>query len=53
LAVLLLIMLQTRFFVLFFLLYVSATLLLNIAWRGGWRGVAPPIVYTDEDEEKL
>jgi len=52
-AVLLLIMLQTRFFVLFFLLYVSATLLLNIAWRGGWRGVEPPIVYTDEDEEKL
>ena len=52
-AVLLLIMLRTRFFVLFFLLYVSATLLINIGWRNGWRGVAPPIVYADEDEEKL
>jgi CDP-diacylglycerol--serine O-phosphatidyltransferase len=37
--------LQTRFFVLFFLFYISATLLLNIAWRGGWRGIAPPKVY--------
>lgn len=34
--------LQSRFFVLFFLVYVSATLLLNIGWRTGWRGVAPP-----------
>jgi CDP-diacylglycerol---serine O-phosphatidyltransferase len=41
----LLALLQTRFFVLFFLLYVSATLLLNIAWRTGWRGIAPPKVY--------
>jgi CDP-diacylglycerol--serine O-phosphatidyltransferase len=48
-AVLLLIMLQTRFFVLFFLLYISATLLLNIAWKNGWRGVAPPIVYADDE----
>ena len=49
-AVLLLVILQTRFFVLFFLLYICATLLLNIAWRTGWRGVAPPIVYADEEE---
>jgi CDP-diacylglycerol--serine O-phosphatidyltransferase len=39
--------LQTRFFVLFFLLYVCATLLLNIAWRLGWRGMAPPAVYEE------
>ena len=43
----LLALLQTRFFVLFFLLYVSATLLLNIAWKTGWSGVAPPRVYED------
>ena len=43
----LLAVLQTRFFVLFFLLYVSATLLLNIAWRMGWRGIAPPLVYEE------
>jgi CDP-diacylglycerol--serine O-phosphatidyltransferase len=39
--------LQTRFFVLFFVLYVSGTLLLNIAWRRGWRGIPPPKVYED------
>jgi CDP-diacylglycerol--serine O-phosphatidyltransferase len=39
--------LQTRFFALFFVMYVCATLLLNIAWHGGWRGIAPPIVYQD------
>jgi CDP-diacylglycerol---serine O-phosphatidyltransferase len=39
--------LQTRFFVLFFVLYVSATLLLNIGWQLGWRGVAQPEVYED------
>jgi CDP-diacylglycerol--serine O-phosphatidyltransferase len=46
----LLALLQTRFFVLFFLLYVCATLLLNLAWRTGWSGVAPPRVYDDADE---
>jgi CDP-diacylglycerol--serine O-phosphatidyltransferase len=48
-AVVLLVILQTRFFVLFFLLYICATLLLNLAWRSGWRGVAPPLVYADEE----
>lgn len=43
----LLALLQARFFVLFFLLYVCATLLLNIAWKTGWQGVAPPKVYED------
>jgi CDP-diacylglycerol--serine O-phosphatidyltransferase len=28
-------------------LYVGATLLLNIAWQQGWRGVAPPVLYQD------
>jgi CDP-diacylglycerol--serine O-phosphatidyltransferase len=46
-GVLLLVLLQTRFFALFFVLYISATLLLNIAWQGGWRGIAPPRVYED------
>lgn len=39
--------LQTRFFALFFVVYVCATLALNLAWRGGWRGIAPPAVYED------
>jgi CDP-diacylglycerol--serine O-phosphatidyltransferase len=43
----LLALLRTRFFALFFVLYVCATLLLNIAWRSGWRGIAPPKVYED------
>ncbi|WP_370660010.1 CDP-diacylglycerol--serine O-phosphatidyltransferase [Massilia horti] len=47
-CVLLLIWLRTRFFVLFFLLYIGATLLLNLAWRGGWRGIAPPKVYDEQ-----
>jgi CDP-diacylglycerol--serine O-phosphatidyltransferase len=47
-SVALLAWLQTRFFALFFLLYICATLLLNIAWRSGWRGIAPPRVYDDE-----
>ncbi len=46
-ALALLAWLQSRFFVLFFLLYVSATLLLNIAWQMGWRGIAAPRVYHD------
>jgi CDP-diacylglycerol--serine O-phosphatidyltransferase len=39
--------LQTKFFALFFVFYVSVTLLLNIAWQQGWRGVAPPEVFED------
>jgi CDP-diacylglycerol--serine O-phosphatidyltransferase len=46
-CVVLLAWLQTRFFALFFVFYVCATLLLNIAWHGGWRGIAPPKVYED------
>ena len=39
--------LQTRYFVLFFLVYVSATLLLNMAWMQGWTRIAPPQVFED------
>jgi CDP-diacylglycerol--serine O-phosphatidyltransferase len=46
----LLALLQSRFFVLFFVFYISATLLLNIAWRGGWTKIAPPRVYDDAVE---
>ena len=38
----LLIWLKANYFVLFFLLYICGTLLLNIGWRSGWRGIAPP-----------
>ena len=44
----LLALLRTRFFALFFVLYIGATLLLNIAWRSGWKGVPPPRIYDDE-----
>jgi CDP-diacylglycerol--serine O-phosphatidyltransferase len=46
-CVVLLALLRTRFFALFFVFYISATLLLNIAWRSGWRGIAPPRVMED------
>jgi CDP-diacylglycerol--serine O-phosphatidyltransferase len=46
-CVVLLALLQTRFFALFFVLYISATLLLNIAWQGGWTKIAPPKVYEE------
>jgi CDP-diacylglycerol--serine O-phosphatidyltransferase len=46
-CVLLLAVLRTRFFALFFVFYIGATLLLNLAWRGGWTTVAPPKVYDD------
>jgi CDP-diacylglycerol--serine O-phosphatidyltransferase len=39
--------LQAKFFALFFVFYVSGTLLLNIAWQQGWRGVAPPEIFED------
>jgi CDP-diacylglycerol--serine O-phosphatidyltransferase len=47
-CVALLALLQTRFFALFFVFYIGATLLLNIAWRSGWAKIAPPKVYDDE-----
>lgn len=47
-SLVLLALLRTRFFALFFVFYIGATLLLNIAWRGGWTKIAPPKVYGDE-----
>jgi CDP-diacylglycerol--serine O-phosphatidyltransferase len=46
-GVLLMVLLQTRFFALFFVLYVGVALLLNIAWQGGWTKIPPPKVYED------
>jgi CDP-diacylglycerol---serine O-phosphatidyltransferase len=46
-CVVLLAVLRTRFFALFFVFYIGATLLLNLAWRGGWTKVAPPKVYDE------
>jgi len=40
-------LLQTRFFALFFVLYIGVALLLNAAWRGGWTRVPPPKVYEE------
>ncbi len=39
--------LRSGFFVLFFAVYVGVTLLLNLGWKLGWRGVAPPKVFSD------
>jgi CDP-diacylglycerol--serine O-phosphatidyltransferase len=47
-CVVLLAVLRTRFFALFFVFYIGATLLLNIAWRSGWAKIEPPKVYADE-----
>jgi CDP-diacylglycerol---serine O-phosphatidyltransferase len=47
-CIVLLALLRSRFFALFFVFYISATLLLNIAWMGGWTKIAPPKVYEDE-----
>ena len=38
----LLIIFPQRFFVALFATYIGATLLLNLAWKLGWRGVQPP-----------
>lgn len=39
--------LQTRYFVLFFVVYVSLTLLLNLAWMQGWNKIPAPEIYED------
>jgi CDP-diacylglycerol--serine O-phosphatidyltransferase len=50
-CIVLLALLRSRFFALFFVFYISATLLLNIAWQAGWTKIAPPKVYDDEAVE--
>ncbi|MYM36557.1 CDP-diacylglycerol--serine O-phosphatidyltransferase [Duganella sp. FT50W] len=44
----LLVWLRQAYFALFFLVYIVGTLALNAAWRTGWTGVAPPLVYHDD-----
>ncbi|UGQ49327.1 CDP-diacylglycerol--serine O-phosphatidyltransferase [Massilia endophytica] len=44
----LLVWLGYYYFVLFFLVYIVGTVALNLAWRSGWRGIAPPKTYDDE-----
>ncbi|WUR16345.1 CDP-diacylglycerol--serine O-phosphatidyltransferase [[Empedobacter] haloabium] len=43
----LLIWLRAYYFVLFFLVYITGTLALNLAWKQGFRKIAPPVVYED------
>ena len=40
--------LQAAYFVLFFAFYIALTLALNAAWKTGWTGVAPPVIYHDD-----
>ncbi|MBV7539382.1 CDP-diacylglycerol--serine O-phosphatidyltransferase [Duganella sp. sic0402] len=40
--------LQVLYFVLFFAFYIAFTLALNGAWKTGWTGIAPPVIYGDE-----
>jgi CDP-diacylglycerol--serine O-phosphatidyltransferase len=44
----LLVWLRFHYFVLFFVVYIAGTLLLNLAWKRGWKGVPPPVVYADD-----
>jgi len=44
----LLVWLKAYYFVLFFLLYITGTVALNLAWRAGWRGIAPPQVFPND-----
>ncbi|MES2295584.1 MAG: CDP-diacylglycerol--serine O-phosphatidyltransferase [Pseudomonadota bacterium] len=39
--------LQEKYFVLFFVIYIAATLMLNFAWHQGWRAIAPPATFDD------
>lgn len=36
------ILLRQRFFICFFAAYITLMLLMNLAWKAGWRGVEPP-----------
>jgi CDP-diacylglycerol--serine O-phosphatidyltransferase len=41
--------LKATYFILFFAVYILLTIALNLAWRTGWRGIAPPVVYPDDE----
>ncbi|MBI1754214.1 MAG: CDP-diacylglycerol--serine O-phosphatidyltransferase [Acidobacteria bacterium] len=36
------ILLRQRFFICFFAAYITLMLLMNLAWKAGWRGIEPP-----------
>lgn len=44
----LLVWLRFYYFVLFFVVYIAFTLALNFAWKRGWKGIPPPLVYKEE-----
>lgn len=48
-AIVLLVWLKFAFFALFFVIYIAVTLALNLGWHLGWTGVAPPLVYDEEE----
>jgi CDP-diacylglycerol--serine O-phosphatidyltransferase len=43
--------LKATYFILFFAVYILLTVALNLAWRTGWRGIAPPVVYADDEAD--
>lgn len=47
----LLIIFRERFFLGFFGLFILLALALNVAWRLGWKGIAPPVKQLDALEE--
>jgi CDP-diacylglycerol--serine O-phosphatidyltransferase len=44
----LLVWLRAYYFVLFFVVYIAFTVGLNLAWRSGWTGIAPPQTFPDD-----
>lgn len=44
----LLVWLRAYYFVLFFVVYIAFTVGLNLAWRSGWTGIAPPQIFSDD-----
>jgi CDP-diacylglycerol--serine O-phosphatidyltransferase len=44
----LLVWLRAYYFVLFFVVYIAFTVGLNLAWRAGWKGIAPPQVFPED-----
>lgn len=44
------VILRQRFFICFFAAYITLMLLMNLAWKAGWRGVEPPHDGVDDPE---
>ena len=49
----LLVILKTTFFLLFFAAYLLLSILVNLGWKCGWRGVAPPSPTKGGEENTL